>query len=109
MAYDEKLAQRVRDNLQNNPGYSERKMFGGVGFMLNGNMACGVNGDNLIVRVGKENYEQALHAPHVKEFDITGRPMSGWVSVLPEGINSNEALTDWIRQGLVFTLTLPPK
>ena len=109
MAFDEKLAQRVRDNLQHNPGYSERKMFGGVGFMLKGNMACGVNGDNLIVRVGKENYEQALQEPFVVEFDMTGRPMTGWVSVLPQGLEADDALTDWIRQGLIFALSLPPK
>ncbi|MGD8603270.1 MAG: TfoX/Sxy family protein [Anaerolineales bacterium] len=109
MAHDEKLAQRVRDNLQHHPGYSERKMFGGVGFMLHGNMACGVNGDQLIVRVGKENYQQALENPHTVEFDLTGRPMTGWVSVLPEGLESEAALTDWIRRGIIFALTLPPK
>jgi TfoX/Sxy family transcriptional regulator of competence genes len=109
MAFDEKLAQRVRDNLQHHPGFSERKMFGGVGFMLNGNMACGVTGDHLLVRVGKENYEQTLENPHAHEFDMTGRPMTGWVTIQPEGLESDEALTDWIRRGLIFALTLPPK
>lgn len=109
MAFDEKLAQRVRGNLQHHPGFSEKKMFGGVGFMLNGNMACGVSGDSLMVRVGKENYQQALESPHTREFDMTGRPMAGWVLVLPDGLETDEALADWIRRGLVFTLTLPPK
>lgn len=109
MAHDERLAQRVRDHLQHHPGYSERKMFGGVGYMLHGNMACGVNGDQLIVRVGKENYLRALENPHAVEFDLTGRPMAGWVSVQPEGLKSEAALTDWIRRGLIFALTLPPK
>jgi hypothetical protein len=72
-------------------------------------MACGVNGDNLIVRVGKENYQQALENPHTKEFDMTGRPMTGWVSVQPQGLESEAALTDWVRRGLIFALTLPPK
>jgi hypothetical protein len=74
MAYDEGLAQRVREEMSELPGYVEKKMFGGVGFMLRGNMACGVNGTDLIVRVGPERCESTLAAPHTRPFDVTGRP-----------------------------------
>ncbi len=88
MAYDKILVQRVREEMSDLPGYVEKKMFGGVGFMLNGNMACGVNGADLIVRVGPELYESALAEPHTKPFDMTGRPMKGWVFVIAEGCDA---------------------
>lgn len=79
MAYDEGLAHRVGEILGDLPGLVEKKMFGGVGFMLHGNMACGIHKENLIVRVGPEKYETALNSPHTRPFDITGKPMKGWV------------------------------
>ncbi len=109
MAYDEGLAQRIRDVLAGHPALVEKKMFGGVGFMLHGNMACGVNGDDLIVRVGPERYDQALMQPHARPFDFTGRPMKGWVMVGPEGYESDEDLESWVQQGVDFALSLPPK
>ncbi len=109
MAYDENLAQRVQDTLEKQPGIVAKKMFGGVGYMIQGNMACGVNEDKLIVRVGLERYEEALAAPHTKDFDITGKPMRGWVMVEPEGYQTDEELKDWVQQGVDFALTLPAK
>lgn len=109
MAYDEGLAQRIRDSLQEAPGLVEKKMFGGIGYMLQGNMACGVNQDTLIVRVGPDLYEEALSRPHTRVFDMTGRPMKGWVVVAPEGIEEDDDLDQWIQQGVDFALSLPAK
>ena len=109
MAYDEGLAQRLREVLGDRPDMVEKKMFGGVGVMLDGNMACGVHGDRLIVRVGPERYETALSMPHAGEFDITGRPMRGWITVGPGGYDSDDELAGWVQQGVDFALTLPPK
>jgi TfoX/Sxy family transcriptional regulator of competence genes len=109
MAYDKALAQRIRELLAGTPDLIEKKMFGGVGFLLRGNMACGVNQDRLIVRVGPERYEEALAYPQAAPFDMTGRPMKGWVFVHPEGTQSNDELRAWVQQGIDFALTLPPK
>ena len=109
MAYDEGLAQRIREVLAERPGLVENKMFGGIGFMLQGNMACGVLKDELIVRVGPERYEEAVTRPHTRPFDFTGRPMRGWVTVASEGYESDEALQGWVQQGVDFALSLPPK
>lgn len=109
MAYDEGLAQRIREVLGAAPGLVEKRMFGGVGFMVQGNMACGVNKDNLIVRVGADQYQQALSRPHTRPFDMTGRPMKGWVMVGAPGYESDDDLKAWVQQGLDFALTLPAK
>ena len=109
MAYDEGLAHRIREELVELPGFDEKKMFGGVGFMLQGNMACGVNKDDLIVRVGPARYEEALAQPHTRVFDLTGRPMKGWVVVTPDGYESDADLTSWVQQGVDFALSLPAK
>jgi len=109
MAYDEGLAQRVRELLEEEPGFDEKRMFGGIGFLIYGNMACGIIGDDLIVRVGKENYEDLLQLPHLRKFDLTGRPMRGWVMVSPEGCESDEDLSEWIERGVDLVLSLPPK
>jgi hypothetical protein len=109
MAYDEGLAQRVRESMADQPGLVEKKMFGGVGFMLQGNMACGVNGDDLIVRVGPDNYAENVMRPDARPFDFTGRPMKGWVVVEPAGVEADDDLDDWIAQGVSFALSLPPK
>ena len=109
MAYDENLALRVRATIGEFPGLKEKKMFGGIGYLLNGNMACGVLNEYLIVRVGSEAYQQALHQPHTKVFDTTGRPMTGWVMVAPEGYADDESLNAWLQQGLNFAAVLPPK
>lgn len=109
MAYDQGLAQRMREELDQIPNLSEKEMFGGIGFMVNGNMACGVNKEELIVRVGPENYDQALKKPHTRVFDFTGRPMKGWVMIAPEGYESDEDLKYWVEQGVSFAQSLPEK
>ena len=109
MAYDEGLGQRIREVLDEQPNLVEKKMFGGVGFMVQGNMACGVHKDMLIVRVGPKAYEETMKYPHTRPFDMTGRAMKGWVMVEPGGFESATDLKDWVEQGLNFTLTLPPK
>jgi len=109
MAYDEGLAHRVREAMREMPGYEERRMFGGVGFMLHGNMALGVQGEDLIVRVGRERYEEALADPHATVFDMTGRPMTGWVVVSAMGYGSDEELERWVAQGVDYASSLPAK
>jgi len=109
MAYDKGLAQRVREEMIELPGFVEKKMFGGVGYMLQGNMACGVNGEDLIVRVGPERYQDALARPHTRPFDMTGRPMKGWVMVSPKGYEADKDLRDWVQQGIEFASSLPAK
>ena len=84
-------------------------MFGGVGFLLNGNLLVGVWKDSLVVRLGEEEGEEALKEPHVKEFDITGRPMRNWVLVEPEGVEGDEQLHDWVQRALKFVTALPAK
>lgn len=109
MAYNESLAQRIRVILYEMPGLVEKKMFGGVGFILHGNPACGVHKDALIVRVGPEKHQEALSRPHTWQFDITGKPMAGWVMVGAGGFESDKDLKAWVHQGVEFALTLPPK
>ena len=109
MAYDEILAQRVRSLLDGMPMLVEKKMFGGTGFLLQGNMACGVHGENLIVRIDPQEYEAALSQPDVRVFDMTGKPMKGWIIVSPAGTRQDRALADWVDKGLAFARGLPPK
>ena len=86
-----------------------KKMFGGIGFLVKGNMACGVHKDALIVRVGPDAYQEALDKAHTRPFDITGRPMKGWVMVDQAGYESDADLRAWVQQGVEYALTLPPK
>ena len=109
MAFDRGLAQRVRELLAEEEGFVEKKMFGGVCFLLHGNMACGIINDDLIVRVGLLDYEAALALPHTRCFDITGRAMKGWVMVSTVGHEADDDLSGWVRKGANFALTLPPK
>jgi len=109
MAYDEELASRIREELAQFPGLEEKKMFGGVGFLIRGNMAVGVHGQDLIVRVGRERYEEALSRPHARLFDISGRPSVGWVLVAPDGYEVERDLRQWINQGVEFAQSLPAK
>lgn len=109
MAYNEQLAARVHKRLAHFEGYEEKRMFGGVGCLLNGNMACGVHKDHLIVRVGPDKYAEALAEPFAKVFDITGRAMKGWVMIDPHGLESEEVLKEWVQMGIDFALTLPAK
>src|SRR5687768_3670474 len=109
MAYSESLAERVREMLARKKGIVEKKMFGGVGFLLNGNMLVGVWKTSLIVRLGPDRGEEALREPHVKEFDITGRAMKGWVLVEAEGLDEDRQLSAWIQRAEEFVGTLPAK
>ncbi len=109
MAYDEGLAQRVKNVLVEKPEMAEKKMFGGVCYLINGNMACGILNQDLIVRVGPEKYDAFLDLPHVREFDITGKVMRGWVMVSSQGHASPQDLSRWIQEGLNYALRLPPK
>ena len=107
MAFDETLADRIRQQLARRKNVEEKKMFGGVGFLLDGNMLVGVWKNSLIARVGPDGYEDALLEPHVKEFDITGKPMKGWIMVEPEGIGEDDQLKGWIERAMKFVRTLP--
>jgi TfoX/Sxy family transcriptional regulator of competence genes len=109
MVYDEGLAHRIRDMLKGRLGYEEKKMFGGIGFLFFGNMACGVVRDDLVVRVGKENYTDSLLKPNVELFDMTGRAMTGWVIVKEPGLRTEDLLKEWVEQGVAYSLSLPPK
>ena len=109
MAYDEGLAQRIREALADADGLTERRMFGGIAFMLHGNMAVGISGDELMVRVGPEAYDAALAQPRARVFDMTGRAMRGWVVVAAEGIADDAALGEWVQQGADYARSLPPK
>lgn len=109
MAFDEAMAGRIRKLMASREGMSERRMFGGVAFMLNGNMACGVTSKDLMVRVGPEAFEEALAQPHARPMDFTGRPMKGMVFVDPPGYASDEGLAAWVERGTAFAGSLPPK
>ena len=109
MAFSETLARCIRDALARKKNIEEKKMFGGIGFLLKGNMLVGVWKDSLIVRVGPDAYEEALLEPHVREFDITGRPMKGWVLVAREGIEDDDQLKRWIQRAVKFVGKLPGK
>jgi TfoX/Sxy family transcriptional regulator of competence genes len=86
-----------------------KKMFGGVGFLVYGNMSVGVIGDDICVRVGPERDETVLEQPHVRPFDFTGKPMSGWIYVAREGTEEDEDLKEWVAEGVEFAISLPPK
>src|SRR5262249_27672218 len=107
MAFNEALAQRIRNALARRKNIEEKKMFGRVGFLLNGNMLVGVWKDSLIVRLHAEESDLALKEPHVREFDITGKPMKGWVLVGPGGVVGEDQLSGWIQRATEFVKTLP--
>lgn len=109
MAYSEAVAQRVRDSIGSHPALTERKMFGGIAFMLNGNMACGVNGENIMLRVGKEAYVEELRQPGVLPIDMGGRVMKSFVYITPAACNTQSDFDAWVQKGVDFALSLPPK
>jgi TfoX/Sxy family transcriptional regulator of competence genes len=109
MPFDEGLAERVRELVGQSAGLSERKMFGGLCFMLQGNMSFGVVGSELMVRVGPDSYAEALALPHAREMDFTGRSMRGMVFVSEDGISEDEDLGDWLQRGIAFAGSLPAK
>jgi hypothetical protein len=109
MAFDEGLAERVRALVADDSGTRERKMFGGLCFLCGGNMACGVVGDELMVRVGPDAWSDALSDPHAREMDFTGRSMKGMVFVGAAGVAEDGDLASWVERGTVFARSLPPK
>jgi len=100
MAFDPDLAERIRKAIEGDSGWTERKMFGGIAFMLHGNMCCGIVDHRLMVRVGSDAYEKALAMPHVKPMDFTGKPMRGFIYVEPAGTKKIAALRKWIALGV---------
>jgi TfoX/Sxy family transcriptional regulator of competence genes len=109
MAYDEGLATRVRKLLDDEHGLVEKKMFGGLAMMLDGNMAVGVHGDGLIVRADPASHDDLLAEPGARTFDMTGRPMKGWLVVDAEGCTAAKDLRRWVRRGVAYARSLPPK
>ena len=109
MAFNEALAQRIRQGLAQRKNIREKKMFGGIGFLLNGNLLVGVWKDSLIVRLGLDEAEEALLEPHVRAFDITGKPMKGWVLIAPAGVEGDDQLGGWIQRAMKFVGKLRAK
>jgi TfoX/Sxy family transcriptional regulator of competence genes len=109
VAYDEALAERVRSALAGEEGVTERKMFGGIAFMVGGNMAVGVTGDELMVRLDPAGSEKALTEEGVRVFDMTGRPMKGWILVSADRTSGEAGLAEWVEAGADYAASLPPK
>ena len=110
MPVDQDFANRIREELAGVDGITEKAMFGGLGFLLHGNMAVGImsTGD-LMVRVGPDGTEEALAKPHTRLFEMRGRSMTGWVIVALEGVKTRRQLAQWVKRGTAFAATLPPK
>lgn len=109
MAFDEGLAERIRSVLEDERGVTEKKMFGGIAFLLDGKMFVGIANHDLMVRVGSERYRESLKQPHVRPMDFTGKPMAGYVFVAPAGVSEEVELERWVRLGATFVATLPEK
>lgn len=109
MAYSEELAERVREAIEDRPGVMERKMFGGIAWMVNGNMACGIIGEDLMIRLDRDDAEAALTEEHVGPMEFTGRPMRGFVVVEAAGVEKGSDLGRWVDAGADFAESLPSK
>ena len=109
MAYDEGLATRVRDVLGGQSGLAETRMIGGLAFMVHGNMACGVRGDDLMVRVAADPAAALLAEPGARPSEMGGRPMKGWLLVGPDGHAEDGDLRRWVGRGVSYASSLPPK
>ena len=110
MGVDPEFAERIRDQLTGEARLAEKAMFGGLGFLLDGNMAVGITSTGeLMVRVGPDGVAEAVEDPHARPFDLTGRPMRGWILVERAGIESEAQLNGWVRQGAEVARGLPPK
>ena len=109
MAFDEGLAARLREYLNDRSGVEERRMFGGLAFLVNGHMSCGINGTSLMLRLGKQGVDAALQEPHTRPMDFTGRPLSTMLYVDPDGFQEDADLAAWIDRAVAFGRSLPPK
>jgi len=107
MPYDEKLAERIRKIVAGQPGFVEKKMFGALVFMLGGHMCFGVGDGELMIRVGKEQYERILAMKHAREMDFTGKPLRGFIYVSASGLKTQAQIKKWIRYAVVFVDSLP--
>lgn len=109
MAYNEKLAERIRPLLESTRGVTEKKMFGGLSFLVNGNMCVGIVGEEIIVRVHPDHHDGYVAKPHARIMDFTGKPMRGWIFVAPEGFKTKSQLQSWVQAGLDYVENLPKK
>jgi hypothetical protein len=109
MAFDEGLAERIRDVLEDRSDVTEKRMFGGLAFLVGGKMSAGIVGDDLMVRVGPDDYDRVLKERHVRKMDFTGRPMRGFVFVAPDGFEADRALQKWIALGVAFATSVAAK
>src|SRR2546426_11516909 len=110
MAFDEKLAARIRKRLSRKKGVTEKKMFGGIAFLLNGNMSCGVHGEEMIVRLAPDATDAALVQKHTRVFDLSGgRQMKGWILIDPHGLRTDKKLAKWVETGVSYAASLPAK
>ena len=109
MAYDEGLAQRLREYFQDRGDFEDKKMFGGLCFLVSGHMCCGIVGDTLMARVGPINYQDCLNNRFAREMDFTGKAMKGMIYVSPEGIEEDSDLFHWLDVCYEFVMSLPPK
>ena len=109
MAFDEQLATRIREQIGKRRGLAEKKIFGGLAFLLNGNMACGIHRNELMVRIDPGETDSTLKQRHTHVFDLTGRPMKGWILVRPPGFARADALKKWVQMGVKYAASLPPK
>jgi hypothetical protein len=109
MAFDESLAARIRGILSRRKGLQEKKMFGGLAFLLKGHLCVGVWKDSLVVRLGAEEGDVAMRDPHVKPFDITGQALKGWILVGPEALEDDDYLGSWVALAVKFVAGLPAK
>ena len=107
--FNDQTARKIRDALDGTPGVSERQIIGGVAFLLEGNMCCGIFDEKLVVRVGPKAFEDALREPHAHPMDFTGRPLPGFVYVARDGYSSEVALQQWIDRGVGFVSSLPTR
>ena len=109
MAFDEALAKRIRKEMEGQVGLTEKKMFGGLAFLINGNMSVGIHGNELIVRIASDKTDAALKQPGARIFDISGRPMKGWLLIGGEGLKDQKSFKKWVRTGVQYAATLPKK
>ena len=110
MAYDEDLANRIRELIARDADVTEKRMFGGLAFLLNGNMSVSASRNGgLLARIDPADTEAALARPHVALMEMRGRTMPGWVTVAPEGLKTKRDLGAWVRRSVAFVRTLPPK
>jgi TfoX/Sxy family transcriptional regulator of competence genes len=110
VAYDEELANRIRELISGDPGVTEQRMFGGLAFLVGGNMSVAASGQGgLMVRVDPEQTDALLSKPHAEPFEMRGRPMQGWLRVDAEGVRTRRQLEPWVKRGVTYARSLPPK